>query len=132
MSNASANHPVLLRPFFPKPKVCASESAREFDICCSYRTVCQQNVLLRCAATAAVLLGMASIKQEISNICRFCLNQDEQYLIPIVKMLDASLTIEDVQRFSGLKVRVPRDSARWCLHEATLASKTDPFALFCR
>uniref|UniRef100_A0A182P532 Uncharacterized protein n=1 Tax=Anopheles epiroticus TaxID=199890 RepID=A0A182P532_9DIPT len=29
---------------------------------------------------------------------------DEEYLIPIEKMLDASLTIEDVQRFSGIEV----------------------------
>ncbi|XP_050079665.1 zinc finger protein 510-like [Anopheles maculipalpis] len=54
---------------------------------------------------------MASIKREIYNICRFCLCQDEAYLLPIAKILDSSLSIEDVRRFTGIQLNADDDAS---------------------
>lgn len=40
------------------------------------------------------------------NICRFCLSEDENYLIPVQDVLDFELTIEDLVRFTGIQVTV--------------------------
>ncbi|XP_061516740.1 histone-lysine N-methyltransferase MECOM-like [Anopheles gambiae] len=45
---------------------------------------------------------MARSESKFYNRCRFCLNQDEQKLMPLSITLDATLTILDVEHFTGL------------------------------
>ncbi|XP_050080614.1 zinc finger protein 32-like [Anopheles maculipalpis] len=48
------------------------------------------------------MIGMEP--QGVQNICRFCLCQDENLLRPITRTLNTSLTLEDIESFSGLKI----------------------------
>uniref|UniRef100_A0A182HHW1 Protein krueppel n=1 Tax=Anopheles arabiensis TaxID=7173 RepID=A0A182HHW1_ANOAR len=45
---------------------------------------------------------MARAESKFYNRCRFCFNQDEQKLMPLSITLDATLTILDVEHFTGL------------------------------
>ncbi|XP_049298799.1 gastrula zinc finger protein xFG20-1-like isoform X2 [Anopheles funestus] len=43
--------------------------------------------------------------QEMWQICHFCLNQDEETLNPITDILDSNLTIENLERFTGVTIQ---------------------------
>ncbi|XP_058118763.1 myoneurin-like isoform X2 [Anopheles coustani] len=45
---------------------------------------------------------MASTTREISNICRFCLCQDD--LLPISKAIDSIFTVRDIEHFTGIQI----------------------------
>nr|XP_040237739.2 zinc finger protein 287-like [Anopheles coluzzii] len=47
---------------------------------------------------------MANSLQEILYVCRFCLCENQKLLLPLVKTFDTLLTIEDVQRFTGIQL----------------------------
>uniref|UniRef100_A0A182QUM9 ZAD domain-containing protein n=1 Tax=Anopheles farauti TaxID=69004 RepID=A0A182QUM9_9DIPT len=47
---------------------------------------------------------MANTVQEITHICRFCLSDDEECLSRIAETVDASLSIEDIERFTGIQL----------------------------
>ncbi|XP_049298846.1 zinc finger protein 777-like [Anopheles funestus] len=66
---------------------------------------------------------MASDKREIFHICRFCLCQDEAYLIPINKILDPTLTIDDVERFTGIQFSTDDDASYAICLECTNSLK---------
>ncbi|XP_049298798.1 zinc finger protein 239-like isoform X1 [Anopheles funestus] len=42
---------------------------------------------------------------KLRQICRFCLNQDEKTLAPIENIFDSYLTIENVERFTGVSIQ---------------------------
>ncbi|XP_052889201.1 zinc finger protein 54-like [Anopheles moucheti] len=43
--------------------------------------------------------------QAIWQICHFCLSQDEETLAPITNILDSYLTIENIERFTGVSIK---------------------------
>uniref|UniRef100_A0A182PBH7 Uncharacterized protein n=1 Tax=Anopheles epiroticus TaxID=199890 RepID=A0A182PBH7_9DIPT len=45
---------------------------------------------------------MAKILREINRFCRLCLCHDEDILFPTTKLIDSTLTVEDVERFTGV------------------------------
>uniref|UniRef100_A0A240PKS5 ZAD domain-containing protein n=1 Tax=Anopheles christyi TaxID=43041 RepID=A0A240PKS5_9DIPT len=49
---------------------------------------------------------MAKVVHNIHNICRLCLTQDENLLRPVTRTLDTCLTIEDVERFTGIRINL--------------------------
>uniref|UniRef100_A0A182TA31 ZAD domain-containing protein n=1 Tax=Anopheles maculatus TaxID=74869 RepID=A0A182TA31_9DIPT len=53
---------------------------------------------------------MESVPPVISNICRFCLSQNEKMLIPVSKAVNASLELEDVERFTGIQINPEKTS----------------------
>ncbi|XP_050079670.1 zinc finger protein 501-like [Anopheles maculipalpis] len=49
---------------------------------------------------------MSQKVQEMWNICRFCLSQEEDLLAPIATILDSYLTVENVERFTGVTIEL--------------------------
>ncbi|XP_035901533.1 zinc finger protein 33A-like isoform X1 [Anopheles stephensi] len=49
--------------------------------------------------------------QKVHNICRFCLCQDENLLRPIRGTLSSSMTLEDVERFTGLRINAKESTS---------------------
>ncbi|XP_035901535.1 zinc finger protein 585B-like isoform X2 [Anopheles stephensi] len=49
--------------------------------------------------------------QEVHNVCRFCLCQDENLLRPIRGTLSSSMTLEDVERFTGLRINAKESTS---------------------
>ncbi|XP_053659874.1 PR domain zinc finger protein 5-like [Anopheles marshallii] len=47
---------------------------------------------------------MANTSQEMFNICRFCLCQDEAYLIPLTSLSEFAITMQDLVLFSGIQI----------------------------
>uniref|UniRef100_A0A182JVA0 Protein krueppel n=1 Tax=Anopheles christyi TaxID=43041 RepID=A0A182JVA0_9DIPT len=37
------------------------------------------------------------------NVCRFCLNQEQDQLVPLSTIMNSSLTLKDVERFTGIE-----------------------------
>ncbi|XP_035899151.1 gastrula zinc finger protein xFG20-1-like [Anopheles stephensi] len=53
---------------------------------------------------------MEGVPPVISNICRFCLSQNEKMLVPLSKAVNASLELEDVERFTGIQIKPDKTS----------------------
>ncbi|XP_053678559.1 uncharacterized protein LOC128728930 [Anopheles nili] len=45
---------------------------------------------------------MARHVRKVSSLCRFCLNEDEEQLVPISIVTDVTFTIRDIEHFSGV------------------------------
>ncbi|XP_058128283.1 zinc finger protein-like [Anopheles ziemanni] len=50
---------------------------------------------------------MTAVSLEISNICRFCLCQDVNFLVSLEKLIDTKFTIGDIEYCTG--VRIPEE-----------------------
>lgn len=48
---------------------------------------------------------MDSRTHSLSTVCRFCLCRDEDKLIPLSILTDKSLTLQDMELFTGIQVR---------------------------
>ncbi|XP_061514590.1 zinc finger protein 418 [Anopheles gambiae] len=45
-----------------------------------------------------------AVPEELITVCRFCLCEDDDCLIPIEDLLDFEITTEDLERFSGIEI----------------------------
>nr|XP_040236038.2 uncharacterized protein LOC120957752 [Anopheles coluzzii] len=45
-----------------------------------------------------------AVPEELITVCRFCLCEDDDCLIPIEDLLDFEITTEDIERFSGIEI----------------------------
>uniref|UniRef100_A0A182QMN4 Protein krueppel n=1 Tax=Anopheles farauti TaxID=69004 RepID=A0A182QMN4_9DIPT len=54
---------------------------------------------------------MANGTQKMIVICRLCLSQDERLLRPVTETIDASLTILEIKRFSGIPININEEIA---------------------
>ncbi|XP_041785206.1 asparagine-rich zinc finger protein AZF1-like [Anopheles merus] len=45
-----------------------------------------------------------AVPEELIKVCRFCLCEDDDCLIPIEDLLDFEITTEDLERFSGIEI----------------------------
>ncbi|XP_052892874.1 zinc finger protein 729-like [Anopheles moucheti] len=50
------------------------------------------------------LCEMASFSREINSFCRLCLSGNDANLLPTSKIIDATLTIDDIERFTGIRI----------------------------
>ncbi|XP_050079676.1 zinc finger protein 37 homolog, partial [Anopheles maculipalpis] len=48
--------------------------------------------------------GMTSFSREINTICRLCLNENEASLVPTANIINSTLTVDDIERFTGVRV----------------------------
>ncbi|XP_052889204.1 zinc finger protein 69 homolog [Anopheles moucheti] len=48
----------------------------------------------------------SAVVQDMWQICQFCLNQDEETLAPITNILDSYLTLENVERTTGVSIQL--------------------------
>ncbi|XP_053678547.1 PR domain zinc finger protein 5-like [Anopheles nili] len=46
---------------------------------------------------------MAETVRKVCNICRFCLSQNEEHLVPLAIIIDDTFTIQDVEQFTGVQ-----------------------------
>uniref|UniRef100_A0A1S4HCQ4 Uncharacterized protein n=1 Tax=Anopheles gambiae TaxID=7165 RepID=A0A1S4HCQ4_ANOGA len=44
-----------------------------------------------------------AVPAKLGNICRFCLNQKQDQLVPLITIVDSSLTLENIERFTGIE-----------------------------
>ncbi|XP_041782313.1 zinc finger and SCAN domain-containing protein 21-like [Anopheles merus] len=44
-----------------------------------------------------------AVPAKLGNICRFCLNQEQDQLVPLTTIVDSSLTLENIERFTGIE-----------------------------
>lgn len=47
---------------------------------------------------------MEAIVPNLNEICRLCLCEDIRFLIPASKLLDDSLSLQHIERFTGIRV----------------------------
>uniref|UniRef100_A0A182PLY2 Protein krueppel n=1 Tax=Anopheles epiroticus TaxID=199890 RepID=A0A182PLY2_9DIPT len=45
-----------------------------------------------------------AIREQYETVCRFCLNQDQDQLIPLRAITACSISLEDLERFTGIEV----------------------------
>uniref|UniRef100_A0A182P534 C2H2-type domain-containing protein n=1 Tax=Anopheles epiroticus TaxID=199890 RepID=A0A182P534_9DIPT len=73
-----------------------------------------------------------AVPLEFAKICRFCLCEEEGKLIPIEKLQDFEVTIEDIVRFTGIQINDSNKASYAVCSECTNKLKTSAaFRSFC-
>ncbi|XP_050079669.1 zinc finger imprinted 3-like [Anopheles maculipalpis] len=58
---------------------------------------------------------MANLLEELLNVCRFCLSENKQYLQPIMKALDSTLTPDEIERYTGIRINTDDDCTLYAI-----------------
>uniref|UniRef100_A0A182MA28 ZAD domain-containing protein n=1 Tax=Anopheles culicifacies TaxID=139723 RepID=A0A182MA28_9DIPT len=75
---------------------------------------------------------MEVIPRDINGICRLCLCEDENILFPANKLTDSKLTVDDIERLTGIRV-ISEESKPFavCIDCKNTLRKFNHYRLFC-
>ncbi|XP_035901463.1 zinc finger protein 37-like isoform X2 [Anopheles stephensi] len=74
---------------------------------------------------------MASFSREINNVCRLCLDENEAALLPTSKVINSTLTVDNIERFTGIRVLEENVSYVICQNCHNKLRKFAAYRAFC-
>uniref|UniRef100_A0A182K2W2 Protein krueppel n=1 Tax=Anopheles christyi TaxID=43041 RepID=A0A182K2W2_9DIPT len=75
---------------------------------------------------------MARISEEANKVCRLCLSEDEGILFPANKLIDSTLTVDDIERLTSVRIiEKGRSPYAVCIDCNNKLRKFNVFRSFC-